>query len=241
MKHIFTGIFILGISAASPLHAFGFTPGSNWGGPTMNWGNAPGWNNGSAMNWGNVPSWNSPMMNWGNTPSWNTNPNMNWGNTQSWSPFNFGNNSWPTFTMPNINWQNQNMPGWNGYPAFTGNYPNNRVPAMIYQPVVPVRVLPPETSYPIPAPPQTSATNTAAGQSTAIPPIPVPAQSAINNVNIPAPENVTAPVPPAEVPAATVKAADETQKTVITGAGVQTGPVFPDPDDVPPEVKEIQE
>lgn len=244
MKRIFTGVLLFGISTTSPLHAFGFTPGSNWGVPMMNWGNVPTWNNGQTTNWSNAPTWNAPMTNWGTPIPWNTNTN-NWGNTQSWSPFNFGNNnSWPTFTMPNINWQNQNMPGWNNYPPPTaGNHMNNRMPAIIYQPVIPMRVIPTPNSAatgatptPLSRLPQiTKPMMTIPEQptiplSTALPPIsPEPLVM----------EQTVSPQP--QAPVEILKTADKKQQEAATNSARQGGPVFPDPDDMPPEIKEIQE
>lgn len=212
MKHFLTGMLISGICTMSPLYAFGPAQGSNWGMPMMNWGNTQNtqnWNNAPATYWGNMQGWNAPSMNGWNTPNWNT---------QSWPPFNFsnGNAGWPTITMPTINWQN--TPTWNGYPTLPGNFQNRNMPAMIYQPVVPVRILPAPVNRPVQAQP--------------IPPI-----------KMPLPE-IPAQVPPTvKVPPPTVKPEKiaDTIKPAEVPKPADGTPVFPTADDIPSELKDIKE
>ncbi|MEZ5537315.1 MAG: hypothetical protein R3F02_17060 [Thiolinea sp.] len=207
----------------------------------MNWGNSPAWNNGPVNNWNSSP-WGMPMMNWGGTPGWNPAQNTNWNNTQFWSPFNFGNNSWPTFTMPNINWYNQGTP-LQSYPQVNGGYANNRVPAMIYQPVIPVRVMPAPSAIPPVAPlPQISDTLSTIPVMPANTPTPQFRQNTstiIPETATPLPQPQTKATPEPSITQNTQN--DGKQNEPVSSSKDKSGLVFPDPDQMPPELQETTE
>ncbi len=128
----------------------GFSNGSNWNMPNMNWGNS---NNGYNNGFNNGSNWSMPNMNWGNSANnyngnnlggsnWNM-PNMNWGNSNNGNGYNNG-SSW---NMPNMNWGNS-VNNNNGFPNGSnwtmptmnwGNGNSNYAPNVQYRaPAMPV-------------------------------------------------------------------------------------------------------